>query len=63
MKVVKAVEVVEDRLEHTKVVHHIEEKTHHLAIVKKIVHGLAILLVPGFLLGTCIYYAASIFRK
>lgn len=59
----RVVDQVEDTLEHTKVVHEIEEKTHNLSLVKKILHVFAILLIPGFLLGTCVYYAIMVFRR
>ena len=57
------VDAVENELENTPLVHEIETKSKNRSIVKKVIHGLAILLVPGFLIGTCLYYTTMMFRK
>ena len=62
-KIKRAVRTVEGRLEDTKLVQKIESKTGHLKIIQIVVHYTAIVLVPGYLLGTIIYHVYRWIKK
>lgn len=54
---------VEDIIEKTKLVEKIEEQTHYLGFIKKAIHVIAIILVPGYLFGTFSYYVFGWLKK